>query len=89
MEIPQRIACRAINCNKTFSDHANERKHSRKKHPELIGSVGISLQQQAQVQDIPNSDPFYEEEVFVIDDDFENLVNVNLKLISESISRTI
>jgi chromosome segregation ATPase len=65
MEIPQRIACRAINCNKTFSDQANERKHSRKKHPELIGSVGISLQQQAQVQDIPNSDPFYEEEVFV------------------------
>ena len=77
MEIPQRIACRAINCNKTFSDQANERKHSRKKHPELIGSVGISLQQQAQVHVIPNPDPFYEEEVFVIDYNNDDVAGYN------------
>lgn len=62
MHLARRIPCRERTCNKTFSDRPNETKHCRKKHPELVGSSGIALNQQvpphiaAQIEEenIPN-----------------------------------
>jgi hypothetical protein len=89
MQQTQRFACRDVNCIKTFSAKSNERKHCRNKHPGLIGSSGIALNPQVTVHVASpiEEDPNYqlqpnEEPGFGFD-----VVNVNLKLNSESISR--
>ena len=41
---------------KSFADDAGERKHCRKKHPELIGQPGIRIRLRAN-QDIPANNP--------------------------------
>ena len=61
-----RIPCRDLTCNKTFSSRQNEWKHSKKKHPEMIGSIGIALTPhipQIEEHNLPNYQEHPDEEL--------------------------